>query len=138
MVQRTPRGKVTVLIVDDDEHICSMLEDLLDHWEYQTIIACGAREALEILRKGTPLVVLSDIEMPGTNGFQLLQIIKQQYPKVPVIMMSGRGTAEEDAKRSLELGAFKFIPKPLDLKYLIQVLSVIEVCSRLEQRNKSR
>ena len=127
--------KLTVLIVDDDEDICFMLEDLLNHWGYQAITACGAKESLEILKKEAPLVVLSDIEMPGTNGLQLLQIIKQQYPEVPVIMMSGRVTAEEDAKRSLELGVFEFIPKPFDLEYLRQVLSAVEVFSCPEQRS---
>ncbi|MCK4417229.1 MAG: response regulator [Candidatus Latescibacteria bacterium] len=130
MAQITPREKVTVLIVNDEEDTRFVLKNLLDHWEYQPIIARDANEALEILRKHTPLVVLSDIEIPGINGLQLLQIIKQQYPQVPVIMMSGRGTAEEDAKRSLELGAFQFIPKPFDLKYLRQVLSAVQLFSR--------
>ncbi len=130
--------KPTVLIVDDDENWRLVLTSLLNHWGYQAITACGARETLEILKKKTPLVVLSDIEMPGMNGLQLLQTIKQQHPKVAVIMMSGRLTAEEGAKRSLELGAFKFISKPFDPKHLRQVLSAIEAFGCPEQRNKSR
>jgi DNA-binding NtrC family response regulator len=128
----------TVLIVDDDENWRLVLTSLLNHWGYQAITACGARETLEILKKKTPLVVLSDIEMPGINGLQLLQTIKQKHPKVAVIMMSGRMTTEEGAKRSLELGAFKFISKPFDPKHLRQILSVIEAFSYPEQGNKSR
>ncbi len=128
----------TVLIVDDDENWRLVLTSLLNHWGYQAITACGAQETLQILKKKTPLVVLSDIEMPGINGLQLLQTIKQQHPEVAVIMMSGRATAEQGAKRSLELGAFEFVSKPFDPKYLKEVLCAIEAFSRPEQRNKFR
>ena len=127
--------KPTVLIVDDDEDIRFVLENLLNYWGYQAITACGAKGTLEILKKKTPLAILSDIEMPGINGLQLLQIIKQQYPEVAVIMISGHGATTEDAKRSLKLGGFEFIPNPFDVEYLRRVLSAVEVFSYPEQRS---
>ncbi|MCD6170638.1 MAG: response regulator [Candidatus Latescibacteria bacterium] len=118
-------GRPIVLIVDDDEAIRVLLEGIFNQWGYRTITACGARETLEILKKETPLAVISDVEMPEMNGLELLNEIKKRYPGIKVVMMSGNLLTKEEIQRSLELGASAFVPKPINLEKLRRIILTI-------------
>ncbi|AXI42603.1 response regulator [Sulfitobacter sp. SK011] len=87
---------------------------------YEFLFAQSGNQALEILgRKEFPgeLVLLSDINMPGMTGLELLDEVKQRTPKLPVIMITAYGDAdtEHDAKRR---GAVQLVSKPVDFEYL--------------------
>ncbi len=135
-MQQASMPKPNVLIVDDEENVRFILESLLNKWGYQAVTACGAQEGLDALEKNTPLVVLSDINMPRTNGLELLQTIRQRHPEIPVVMMSGEAITEQNVKKSLRLGAFGFIPKPFEPKYLKQMLA--EIQSSVSRNRKNR
>ncbi len=109
----------TVLVVDDEESILFSIEGVLSDEGFEVVCAKSGEEALNIMQESIPDVVLLDILMPdGIDGIETLVKIKQRYPLLPVIMMSGHGTIET-AVKATKLGAYDFIEKPISLDKLI-------------------
>jgi CheY-like chemotaxis protein len=82
--------------------------------------AGSGEQALGLLTDGiepTLIVILSDINMPGIDGLQLLGEIRQRFPQLPVMMVTAYGD-EERRRRASELGAFEFLTKPVDFDHL--------------------
>src|SRR6516164_469634 len=87
---------------------------------YVMHFAASGAEALDQLAgeiQPTLIAVLSDINMPGMDGLELLAEIKQRFPDLPVIMVTAYGD-DDRRRRAREIGAFKFIPKPVDFDQL--------------------
>ena len=123
-----------ILIVDDEEDIRASLGGILEDEGYQVLLAANGAEGLDIVREEVPDLVLLDIWMPGLDGIQTLEQIKQLFPEMTVVMMSGHGTIET-AVRATRLGAFDFIEKPFSLdKLLITVGNAIRL-KELHQEN---
>lgn len=114
--------KYTVLIVDDEENIRLSLKGGLEDEGYQTLMASSAEEGLKIVEKQDVDLVLLDIWMPGMDGLQALQEIKQSTPDLPVIIMTGHGSIET-AVKATRLGAMDFIEKPLDLNRILVTIN---------------
>lgn len=124
-----------VLIVDDEQSIRQSLGGILADEGYEVSQAGDGPEALSIMEAELPHLVLLDIWMPGPDGLEVLATLKQRYPHLPVIMISGHGTVET-AVKATRLGAFDFIEKPLDMdKILLGVRNAISI-SRLTQENQ--
>src|SRR5919108_1786842 len=106
-------GKPRVLIVDDEPHIVLSLEFLLERAGYETASAGDGDEALALVRRLRPSVVLLDIMMPGRNGYAVCQAIKSDpgLRAIPVIMLSAKGQ-EVEIRKGLELGAAAYVTKP--------------------------
>jgi CheY-like chemotaxis protein len=106
-------GKARVLIVDDEPHIVLSLEFLLGRAGYETASAGDGDEALALVRRLRPDVVLLDIMMPGRNGYAVCQAIKSDpaLRAIPVIMLSAKGQ-EVEIRKGLELGAAAYVTKP--------------------------
>jgi len=102
---------VSVLVVDDEAGVRSVLEQILQMKGYRVQGVSSGREALEYLKSHRTDLVLSDIVMPGISGLELLQVIKKQYPHIGVIIMTGHGDAYT-VKQALTLGADEYITKP--------------------------
>jgi DNA-binding NtrC family response regulator len=103
--------EVTILIVDDEEAICSLLQKLLQRKGYQVLTAKDGAEALGLLERHSVTVVITDIVMPGMGGKDLLAAIKNKYPGVAVVMMTGYGDAFT-IKQIMALGADEYVTKP--------------------------
>ncbi|MBU3937366.1 MAG: response regulator, partial [Proteobacteria bacterium] len=119
-----PEGEfaASVLIVDDDLDMLSMLERIVrKKCRCEVKTASSGENAWQILEDWHPDLVLTDIKMPGLDGLTLLQKIKDRYPSIAVIMMSGYGTVES-AIVALKSGAYDFIQKPFDNDHLLHVL----------------
>jgi len=126
----------TVLIVDDEASIRLTLQGILEDEGYRTMLAEDGLDALAKLQKELPDLVLLDIWMPKLDGLETLQRMKELYPELAVVMISGHGTIET-AVKSTKLGAFDFIEKPLSLeKVLVTVHNAIGM-SRLKEENAS-
>jgi two-component system, NtrC family, nitrogen regulation response regulator NtrX len=126
----------TVLIVDDEESIRGSLQGILEDEGYRVSLAVDGEDALFMLQKEIPDLVLLDIWMPRLDGLETLERIKGLYPEIAVVMISGHGTIET-AVKSTKLGAFDFIEKPLSLeKVLVTVHNAIGM-SRLKIENES-
>jgi two-component system response regulator AtoC len=101
-----------VLIVDDDKNIRRMIEVHLKKEKiYDALHASNGEACLKVLTEDVPDLVLLDIQMPGIDGIETLEQIRQQYSRIPIVMMSAHGTIDI-AVRSMKLGAYDFITKP--------------------------
>lgn len=105
------KSATTVLIVDDEPVMQSLLERILAREGYKIFVAGDGAAALEMLEKEPASLVLSDIKMPGMNGFELLKEIKTRYPGTGVIIMTAYGDTFT-VKDALLLGADEYITKP--------------------------
>jgi len=124
----------TVLVVDDEESIRTALQGILEDEGYSVILANDGLDALTLLQMELPDLVLLDIWMPRLDGLETLGRMKELYPELAIIMISGHGTIET-AVKATKLGAFDFIEKPLSLeKVLVTVHNAIGM-SRLQQEN---
>lgn len=109
----------TILIIDDDLHIGNMLEEILGKDGYQVLRAYSGTEALLVLSKETPDLILLDLMLPGLQGEEVLPQIKD----IPVIVMSAK--ADVDHKVSLLLdGAVDYVTKPFHVKELLARIAV--------------
>ena len=104
-------------MVDDEDQLRATTSKILTRRGYETTMAGSGEEAVEILKKSRPDVVILDIKMPGIDGHEALSQIKKMDPDVQVIMLTGHG-AIESAKESLKHGAFDYLNKPCDIDLL--------------------
>jgi CheY-like chemotaxis protein/DNA-directed RNA polymerase subunit RPC12/RpoP len=84
-----------ILVVDDDEQIRQVSERVLSHCGYDVRTASHGFEALVLMRKALPDLIVSDLNMPNMSGFELLSIVRRRFPQVPVIAITGEYTAPE-------------------------------------------
>ncbi len=125
----------SILIVDDEAGIRQSLKGALEDEGYRASTAESGEACLELLKKRPFDVVLLDIWLPGMDGLEALEKIKQSEDAPEVIMISGHGTIET-AVRATKLGAFDFLEKPLSLeKMLILVKNAVEA-RKLESENR--
>jgi two-component system response regulator GlrR len=107
-----------ILVVDDDSCACDALSTLLGDEGFHVESARDGVDACRKLESFRPCVVVSDLEMPRMDGFELLDRIRQDFPSVPVIVMSTLGTgAPERVRRQ---GAADFVAKPIELPTLLE------------------
>ena len=106
-----------LLIVDDEIEICEFLKSFFEERDYEVVTATSGTEAIEMVEKMKPSVVLLDIKMPGMSGIQALEAIKQKFPRTKVIMVTAIETRDK-IEECLRLGADNYITKPLSLEYL--------------------
>lgn len=111
-IGRPAPSKGTVLIVEDDSFLRKLLVEKLRHEGFDTAEAAGGKEALEYLKREKPLVVLLDLVMPGIDGFQVLQEMKQDQKNknIPVIVLSNLGE-QDNVNRAKSLGADDYLIK---------------------------
>jgi two-component system, NtrC family, nitrogen regulation response regulator NtrX len=124
----------SILVVDDERDIRETLRGILEEEGYQVVLAESGEACLEQLHRRTCDVVLLDIWLPGMDGLDTLQRIRQEEDAPEVVMISGHGSIEA-AVRTTKLGAFDFLEKPLSLdKTLIVIKNAVEA-SRLRREN---
>lgn len=113
------RGKI--LIVDDDDDIREMLVARLEHHGFETATAPTGEDALERVDDTNPSLVLLDIMMPGINGYETLERIREHraFTDLPVIMLSAKDRGE-DVVRALQLGANDYAIKPVEFEVLLK------------------
>jgi len=125
----------SILVVDDEKSIRDSIKMILEYEHYEVDLAEDGAKALMKIENNNFDLVLLDIKMPGMDGMEVLGKIKELYPDLPVVMISGHGTIET-AVEATKKGAFDFLPKPLDRdKLIITVRNGIEQ-SKLAIENK--
>jgi len=103
-----------IMVVDDEDSIRQSLSDVLKDEGFDVILAGDGQEALKMLDKNMPDLVILDIWMPIMDGTEVLKAIKKTHPELAVIMISGHGNIEA-AVKAIKLGAYDYIEKPLSL-----------------------
>lgn len=101
----------TLLVVDDDPLILQVMKICLPHPEYHVLTADNAAQGLEMFRQHQPDAVLLDVQLPDQSGLALVHELRELDRRVPVILMTGHGTAET-AITAMSSGAFEYVTKP--------------------------
>jgi two-component system, NtrC family, nitrogen regulation response regulator GlnG len=110
----------TVWIVDDDKSIRWVVEKALQKDDISTRNFAAARDLLDALDIDTPDALITDIRMPGMDGLQLLDKIQVSHPDLPVIVMTAHSDLES-AVSAFHGGAFEYLPKPFDIKEVVDL-----------------
>ncbi|MCA1790564.1 MAG: sigma-54 dependent transcriptional regulator [Thioalkalivibrio sp.] len=106
-----------VLVVDDEPDICELLEITLQRMGIETVSTTRMRHAVDLLGKQRFDLCLTDMRMPDGDGLELVQHIQRHCPELPVAVITAHGCVDT-AVRALQLGAFDFVTKPVDLPLL--------------------
>lgn len=112
--------RLRVLVVDDEEEFVFTLVERLEMRDIEAEGVTHGREALARLQDKEYDVILLDVKMPGIGGLEVIKKIKSEHPKAQVVLLTGHGSAE-DAREGIELGAFKYLMKPVNIDDLIQI-----------------
>jgi two-component system, NtrC family, response regulator AtoC len=119
--------KITILIIDDEIKLTQSLAFTLRQAGMDCLEAHNGHIGCNLAERESPDVVLLDIRMPGSNGLEVLEWFKQEFPDIPVIMMSAFDDTK-DAVTAIKMGAVDYLSKPFDVDELIHLVE--ETCSR--------
>ncbi len=110
-----------VLVIDDDELTRTLLKRMLTGEGHEVEEALDGAEGLRLFGERPPDVVLTDINMPGLDGHDVIEAIRMQHPDVPIIAISGGGPVgkEELLLKASALGADQIIMKPFEFRQLV-------------------
>ncbi|MFH1686389.1 MAG: response regulator [bacterium] len=114
-------GKIDILIVDDEQIVLDSIHLHLRREECILHTVLTVDEALRILQEAPIDVVLTDLMMPDIDGLEFMKLVKDQKPKIPVIMITGYATVNT-AMQATQLGAFDYVAKPFSKKELLGVV----------------
>jgi DNA-binding response OmpR family regulator len=106
-----------ILVVDDEPDSTALLKEFLSTKGYEVITASSGEAALRKAKEERPHLILLDVRMPGMSGLDVLRQIRESDKEVGIIMVTSL-TEEETGRQALEMGAFDYIVKPVNLEYL--------------------
>lgn len=120
------KANPVILAVDDDPAVLRIIESQLSRNDFEVKTAANGAEALEILKKLTPAVLILDVMMEGISGYDLCHVVKRdsRLQNVPVIFLTSRG-APEDFKTGHDLGAVIYMVKPLKPEKLVNMVNML-------------
>jgi len=101
-----------VLLVEGEVSLRSVLRDMLEEAGYEVLAAASLADAGGLLAAEAVDVVLDDVDMPENRGFQLLDLLRREHPRLPVILMTADATPG-GARRAAQLGAMGYLSKPV-------------------------
>ncbi|ETR72696.1 MAG: hypothetical protein OMM_07378 [Candidatus Magnetoglobus multicellularis str. Araruama] len=125
----------SILIVDDEPSIVQSLKGILSDEGFAVLSASNGYEALKVIEKESPDLVLLDVWMPGIDGIETLKEIKKDNQHIQVIIITGHGTIDT-AVKATKLGAYDFIEKPLSIDKVIVTINNALHFRRLEEENR--
>ena len=124
--------KSDVWVIDDDRSIRWVLERALKKADLGVTLFESANNAMQALATTTPQVIITDVRMPGMDGFQFLEKVQTQYPELPVIVMTAHSDLD-NAVNAYQGGAFEYLPKPFDVEEAVELTK--RACLTNEESN---
>lgn len=124
-----------VLLVDDEKEFVQTLSERLLMREVGTAVVYDGEQALSFVEEDTPDVIVLDLKMPGIDGIEVLRRLKKEHPEIEVIILTGHGT-EQDKQLCLELGAFAYLQKPVDIEKLSRTMQ--EAYQKIRERDQAK
>ena len=127
--------KGSILIIDDDEAICDLLEHIFSNEGYETKTAFTGLEAIEKAKENSFNFALLDIKLPDIEGIELLSPLKEINPEIKVIMITAYASVET-AVRALNEGAFAYITKPFNIEEVLKTVNDVFEKQRLIEEKR--
>ena len=124
-----------ILAVDDQLYFRVYLEDLLREADYEVVTHAGGADALAALEAGGFDVVITDLVMPGMDGSELVQRVKERWPNQEIVVVTSVGDVKT-AVDAMKLGASDYLLKPLDRPALLRTLTAIRDRRRMREENR--
>ena len=125
----------TVLLVDDDEGVRFTLAEVLAEADVNVIEASNGADALDLARDRPVDLMITDLRMPGMDGFELMQQVHRTKPNLKVVMITAHGS-EAHAVKAMKAGAYDYFPKPFDVEQVMAVVRRSTEAVRLGHENK--
>lgn len=125
-----------VLLVDDEREFVQTLSERLMMRDMGPAVVYDGESALNLINEDEPDVMILDLKMPDIDGIEVLRKVKQSRPEIEVIILTGHGN-EEDRKLCMELGAFAYLQKPLDINVLSDTIKKANEKIRRKKAPKS-
>ncbi|MDP4261386.1 MAG: response regulator [Bacteroidota bacterium] len=115
--------KKCILLVEDNEPIRENTTELLELLHYEVIVARDGKQALDRIQEKTPDLIVSDIMMPGIDGYELLHTLRENHPmeSLPFIFLTA-SSEKKDIEKGMCMGASGYITKPFQADELIQLI----------------
>ncbi len=110
-----------VLMVDDEEDFVTTLAERMKMRNLSPDIALDGEQALQAVQEDAPDVMVLDLKMPGIDGMEVLRRVRQAYPLVQVIVLTGHGS-QQDEQEASRLGAFAYLQKPVEMEKLVRTM----------------
>jgi two-component system response regulator HydG len=127
--------KLKVLIVDDEVHLAETMAEALERSGYELVLAHSGNEALKILEREEPAVILTDLRMEGMDGLTLLKKAKEELPDAEVVVITGHGDVKT-AVEAMRAGAANYVQKPVGLEELRTMVDKAADRFRLARDNR--
>ena len=124
-----------VLLVDDEREFVQTLSERLLMRDMGSAVAYDGESALQMVSEDEPEVMILDLKMPGIDGIEVLRRVKKTSPDIEVIILTGHGS-EDDRKVCMELGAFAYLHKPVDIAVLTETLQSAN--EKIKEKNRLR
>ncbi|MCX6168026.1 MAG: sigma-54 dependent transcriptional regulator [Ignavibacteriales bacterium] len=126
----------SILVIDDEREICESIKMILEYEDYLVDYTTDSYKGLQKIEFGNYDTLLLDIQMPGKNGFEVLNWLHEKEIELKVIMISAHASVE-NAVKSTKLGAFDFLEKPIDRdKLLISVRNAVDQTNLVKENKK--
>lgn len=126
-----------VLLVDDEREFVQTLSERLLMRDMGSAVAYDGESALELIKEDEPDVMILDLRMPGIDGIEVLRRVKATQPDIEVIILTGHGS-EADKNLCMELGAFDYLQKPVDIDELSETIKRANEMIRLRKKDKTQ
>jgi CheY-like chemotaxis protein len=125
-----------ILVVDDSELVRRLAVRILEARPgLEAVLACDGKEALQVIAADPPAVVLTDLDMPGMDGLELVKAVRRRHGHIPVILMTAHGS-EEIAVRALRAGAANYVPKKDLVHELLETLDSVLAAVAFDRRRR--
>ena len=112
---------IKVLLVDDEENLVRTMAERMEMRDLGSDVAMDGQQALDMIKDEMPDVMVLDLRMPGIDGMEVLRRVKEAYPRIAVVVMTGHGS-DKDEEEARQLGAFAYLRKPVDMNQLIKTV----------------
>jgi CheY-like chemotaxis protein len=110
-----------VLVIDDEVELAETYARLLEHLGYSCEKAYDRPQAIELIDAAKPALVLTDLRLPGGDGFEIVKYVRQKWPDTPIIVMTAYGS-DEAAETARDAGVFAYLRKPFSNMELAQTI----------------
>lgn len=114
-------SQIKLLLVDDEEEFVRTMAERMAMRDLGGQVALSGSEALEMVSRDPPDVMVLDLRMPGMDGMEVLRQVKRLHPTVEVVIMTGDGS-DQDEEEARRLGAFAYLRKPVDINELVDAV----------------